>query len=74
VSSSAPGPATPGHARTSHYAAFGNKERLFRKALDRYQAGPQSFVAEALKKPTARAVVDPIFWRALADRGAVIDC
>jgi AcrR family transcriptional regulator len=47
--------------RPSLYAAFGNKEQLFRKALDRYQAGPQSFADEALKKPTARAVVETIF-------------
>ena len=40
--------------RPSLYTAFGNKQQLFRKALDRYQAGPQSFVGEALKKPTAR--------------------
>jgi AcrR family transcriptional regulator len=47
--------------RPSLYAAFGNKEELFRKALDRYQTGPQSFLAEALRKPTARAVVEAIF-------------
>jgi len=47
--------------RPSLYAAFGNKEQLFHKALDRYQTGPQSFVGEALKKPTARAVVETIF-------------
>jgi AcrR family transcriptional regulator len=47
--------------RPSLYAAFGNKEQLFRKALDRYQAGPQSFVGEALKKPTARAVAEALF-------------
>jgi AcrR family transcriptional regulator len=47
--------------RPSLYAAFGNKEQLFHKALDRYQTGPQSFVNEALKKPTARAVVEAIF-------------
>src|SRR4029079_700668 len=43
------------------YASFGNKEQLFRKALDRYQTGPMSFLAEALKEPTARAVVEAIF-------------
>ena len=43
--------------RPSLYAAFGNKEQLFRKALDRYQTGPMSFLTEALRKPTARAVV-----------------
>jgi AcrR family transcriptional regulator len=47
--------------RPSLYAAFGNKEQLFHKALDRYQTGPQSFVGEALKKPTARAVAEAIF-------------
>jgi AcrR family transcriptional regulator len=47
--------------RPSLYAAFGNKEQLFHKALDRYQTGPQSFVNEALKKPTARAVAEAIF-------------
>src|SRR5512147_2662437 len=47
--------------RPSLYAAFGNKEQLFRRALDRYQKGPQSFVDEALKKPTARAVAEAVF-------------
>ncbi len=47
--------------RPSLYAAFGNKEQLFHKALDRYQTGPQSFVSGALKKPTARAVAEGIF-------------
>jgi AcrR family transcriptional regulator len=47
--------------RPSLYAAFGNKEQLFRKALDRYQTGPNSFLTEALSKPTARAVVEASF-------------
>src|SRR5256886_8007779 len=47
--------------RPSLYAAFGNKEQLFRKALDRYQTGPMSFLAEALRQPTARSVVEAIF-------------
>jgi AcrR family transcriptional regulator len=47
--------------RPSLYAAFGNKEQLFRKAIDRYQTGPQAFVGEALKRPTARAVVEALF-------------
>jgi AcrR family transcriptional regulator len=53
--------AAMGINRPSLYAAFGNKEQLFQKALDRYRAGPQSFVAEALEKATARAVVEAIF-------------
>ncbi len=44
--------------RPSLYAAFGNKEELFRKALDRYAEGPAAFVREALGKPTAREVVE----------------
>jgi AcrR family transcriptional regulator len=42
--------------RTSMYATFGNKEELFLKVLDRYLTGPASYIEEALKEPTARAV------------------
>jgi AcrR family transcriptional regulator len=48
--------AAMGITRTSMYAAFGNKEGLFRKALDRYSAGPAGYVARALEEPTAREV------------------
>jgi len=44
--------------RPSLYAAFGNKDSLFRKALDRYATGPSSYLSEALREPTARAVVE----------------
>jgi AcrR family transcriptional regulator len=44
--------------RPSLYAAFGSKEELFRKALDRYAAGPAAYVRDALNKPTARAVAE----------------
>jgi AcrR family transcriptional regulator len=44
--------------RPSLYAAFGDKENLFRKVLDRYAEGPAAYVDEALKLPTARAVVE----------------
>ncbi|CAM5618536.1 hypothetical protein SVIOM342S_00542 [Streptomyces violaceorubidus] len=44
-----------GITRTSMYAAFGYKEDLYRKALGA-TAGPASYVARALKKPTAREV------------------
>jgi AcrR family transcriptional regulator len=43
--------------RPSLYAAFGSKECLFRKAIDRYLEGPARHVREALEEPTARAVV-----------------
>jgi AcrR family transcriptional regulator len=44
--------------RPSLYAAFGSKEGLFRKALDRYAEGPAGYVREALNEPTARAVAE----------------
>lgn len=45
--------------RPSLYAAFGNKEELFRRALDRYvERGPGRAVREALTEPTARGVVE----------------
>ncbi|WAP60295.1 TetR/AcrR family transcriptional regulator [Streptomyces luomodiensis] len=45
-----------GITRTSMYAAFGNKEDLFRKALERYAEGPASYGDRALREPTARQV------------------
>lgn len=44
--------------RPSLYSAFGNKEALFRKVLDRYARGPASYVSVALEEPTARAVAE----------------
>jgi AcrR family transcriptional regulator len=44
--------------RPSLYAAYGDKEALFRKALDRYTNGPVSYVHDALNQPTARGVAE----------------
>jgi AcrR family transcriptional regulator len=44
--------------RPSLYAAFGNKEAVFRKALDRYTSGPAAYVCAALEAPTAREVAE----------------
>ena len=52
--------------RPSLYAAFGDKDALFRKALDRYLHGPAAYTQEALKEPTARAVVERLL-RGAAD-------
>lgn len=57
--------AAMGITRTSMYAAFGNKEQLFRRALERYTEGPGGYGAQALAEPTARGVVETIL------RGAV---
>lgn len=53
--------------RPSLYAAFGNKEGLFRRALDRYAEGPAAFAREALAAPTARAVVERL-WSGAIDQ------
>lgn len=49
-----------GITRPSLYAAFGNKEELFRKALDRYDDTCMAFTRTAMKEPTARKVVDKL--------------
>jgi len=45
-----------GISRKSMYAAFGNKEQLFRKVLQRYTEGPGAYVVKALQAPTAHEV------------------
>ena len=49
----------------SLYAAFGNKEALFRKVVDRYLEAPASYLPTACRQPTAREVVEELF------RGAI---
>lgn len=44
--------------RPSLYAAFGNKEATFRKALGRYAEIEMAYVGDALAEPTARAVAE----------------
>lgn len=45
-----------GISTASMYATFGNKEQLFRKALERYDEGPSAYVVPALAEPTALGV------------------
>jgi AcrR family transcriptional regulator len=47
-----------GITRPSLYAAFGNKESLFRKALDLYEREKLDYVGIALARPTARGVAE----------------
>jgi AcrR family transcriptional regulator len=51
---------TLGITRPSLYAAFGNKEALFRIVLDRYEARAGRYRSDALKAPTARAVAEKL--------------
>ena len=54
---------TMGITKPSLYSAFGNKEELFRKALDRYVDGPGGYFQVALAKPTVRAVVEHLLFQ-----------
>jgi len=54
-----------GITRPSLYAAFGNKESLFRKALDLYEREKMAYVGKAMAQPTARKVAETML------RGAV---
>lgn len=47
-----------GITRPSLYAAFGNKESLFRKALDLYEREKLDYIGKALEQPTARGVAE----------------
>jgi AcrR family transcriptional regulator len=54
-----------GITRPSLYACFGNKEALFRKALDHYENEKLEFLRQALMAPTARAVMATLLGDAL---------
>lgn len=54
-----------GITRPSLYAAFGNKEALFHKALDLYEAEKLAYMRAALERPTARGVAEAILRGAL---------
>lgn len=47
-----------GITRPSLYAAFGNKEELFKRALDLYETEKLAYVRNALDAPTARGVAE----------------
>jgi AcrR family transcriptional regulator len=49
----------------SLYAAFGSKEMLFKKALDRYLQKPASYLPKALEAPTAREAAQRLFQGAI---------
>ena len=51
-----------GIAKPSLYATFGNKEELFRKALDSYQSTCMAFFDAALAEPTARQAVERLLF------------
>ncbi len=50
--------AAMGITKPSLYAAFGNKEALFHKALDLYEREKLAYISAALEAPTARGVAE----------------
>jgi len=54
-----------GLERPSLYAAFGNKEALFRRALARYDEQYLGYLPEALQKPTSREVAAHLVHKAV---------
>ncbi len=55
-----------GITRPSLYAAFGSKEELFLKALDRYDQETSRFIKPALDAPTARELIEGMVYGACA--------
>ncbi len=43
--------------RSSMYAAFGDKESIFRRVMERYRAGRMTYIRQALAQPSLREVV-----------------
>jgi len=54
-----------GITRPSLYAAFGNKEALFKRALDLYETEKLAYVGRALDAPTARCVAQRLLEGAI---------
>lgn len=55
-----------GVERPALYSAFGNKEALFRRALERYYERYLDYIPEALALPTAREVAAHFLFSAIA--------
>jgi AcrR family transcriptional regulator len=48
--------------RSSMYAAFGDKEALFRRVIVRYREGPLTYIRRAVELPTLQAVVEALLY------------
>jgi len=55
-----------GITKPSLYACFGNKEALFRKALDLYERDKLCYIKTALEAPTAKGVAERLLRGSLA--------
>ena len=57
-----------GITRPSLYAAFGNKEALFRKTLDLYEQEKLCYIGASLEQPTAREVARHLLNGSMANQ------
>lgn len=57
-----------GITRPSLYAAFGNKEALFRKTLDLYEAEKLCYIGASLDQPTAREVARHLLFGSMENQ------
>lgn len=62
-----------GITKPSLYACFGNKESLFRKALDLYERDKLCYMKSALEEPTAKAVAERLLRGSLAIQTGATD-
>ncbi len=62
-----------GVTRPSLYACFGNKEALFRKALDLYEREKLAYMETALDAPTVRGVAERLLRGALNQQSSTCD-
>ena len=62
-----------GITRPSLYAAFGNKETLFRQALDLYERDKLTYIGDAIEAPTARGVAERLLMGSV-DAATTGDC
>jgi AcrR family transcriptional regulator len=62
-----------GITKPSLYAAFGNKESLFNKALDLYEREKLAYMTSALNAPTARGVAERLLNGALEMQSSTCD-
>jgi len=65
--------AAMGITKPSLYAAFGNKEALFHKALDLYEREKLAYMTSAMEAPTARGVAERLLRGALAMQTSTCD-
>jgi AcrR family transcriptional regulator len=46
--------------RSSMYTAFGDKESVFRRVMERYREGPMTYIRQALVQPSLREAIEAL--------------